>query len=215
MISFPIHVTVRNEASQFLFVGAQRNSRAISYALGSTGKWLRNEIKNQGKAATKGGYLHWRSLNPYTTVINKARGGKKHVKNTYGRGKIHFGAKTNVNGESYFEKPNLSPEREPLSRLINAVRSEVNELNASVRIGFLKPALWDMMTRVSTGREVTISTRMRKMLYGIGAGGIGALGSLKMPARPLINPVYEANKATIPAYFKARMLKKLAELGVK
>jgi len=209
----PLKVSVRNEASRFLEVRSKSTNRAVSYALGSTGKWLRNEMKTQGKMATKGGYLRWPSLNPYTTTINKAGGGKKKIRNTYGRQRIRYGGRTRVNGELVYEKPNQAPDREPLSRLINAIRSEVNEPNASVRIGFLKQSLWDMMTRVATGREVTISDRMRRMLYGIGVGGIGSLSKLKMPARPLVGPVYEEKKVEIPYYFKTKMLRKMAELG--
>jgi hypothetical protein len=51
------------------------------------------------------------------------------------------------------------------------------------------------------------------MLFGIGAGGLGALSQLKIPPRPWVTKVYAEKASMIPSYFEAAFSRKMLELS--
>jgi hypothetical protein len=181
--------------------------RATGYGLGSTGKWLRLTLQRESPRNPK--------LNPYTGTISSIRdrqGRGKEVKVHRGRGKGRYrhGARKAGGG---FQPGKRSTRTEPLTKMRSAIRVNVNDAKGIMKVGFIRPGMWAMMTRQEEGFSVPVTPRMRKMLFGVGAGGLGALSRLKTPPRPWVTKVYAENASKIPSYFEAAFSRKMLELS--
>jgi hypothetical protein len=93
----------------------------------------------------------------------------------------------------------------------SAIRVNVNDAQGIMRVGFLRPGMWAMMTRQEEGFTVSVTPRMRRMLFGIGVP-LGALSQLRTPPRPWVTKVYRERGKEIVPMFEAAFAVKMSEI---
>ncbi|CCK81201.1 hypothetical protein [Desulfobacula toluolica] len=224
-----IHLDERGELaieniSALLKAFPQYAERATASALKSEGYRLKGLIQE----AIRGGGVDggWDELNPHTGVLARAKRGS--VKNYRMVWKGRKGSKKRVR---QYKEVMLSKKKAPLSKLAGAVRYEYDEDMQMVNIGFMQSAgVSDSMVRLARmhakGYETRITPRMRKMLFALGFPVKKSTTTLKTPARPVIEPIFEQEKDNIMGnierkffrslnrYLSGRAVKKESDLNV-
>lgn len=178
---------------------------ARDYALNSTAKYLREEIKTQGRLGATGGYLNWPKLNPFTGRISgiRGRGGKaKLLKATRGRGKSKYRYAQRMSGGGYAPVA-TGTSTLPMQRLMGAVRSRIYRDSGKVQVGFLRTNIWPLVIKMHKGFEATVTKRSSRMLFGIGVPFRPGM-NLKVPPRPWIEKVYQKEASYIPRHFEQK-----------
>jgi hypothetical protein len=212
-------ISVKNTASPWLESSSKEVKQALIIGLYSTGKFMREIIQRQGRTGASGSYLGWAKLNPYTGTIDLIREGGRHTGRTRylnpyrgrGKGRWRYGARAEGGG---FEPGRTMRSKPPLAKIISAVRYEVLPSQLVVRAGFLLPRLWGMVEGLAEAKDTPITASMRRMLFGIGAGGLGALSVLHQPARPWFEPIRAHEEEDIQAHFAERFFREMRARGM-
>jgi hypothetical protein len=201
-----VKVDIQHNLGPFLQQKARSVRKATGYGLGSTGKWLRLTLQRESPKEPR--------LNPFTGTISSIRdrqGRGKEVKVFRGRGtgKYRHGARISGGG---FHPAKRSTRTEPLTKMRAAIRVNVNDARGIMRVGFLRPGMWAAMTRQEEGFSVSVTPRMRRMLFGIGVP-LGALPQLRTPPRPWVTKVYRERGKEIVPMFEAAFAVKMSEIS--
>jgi hypothetical protein len=179
----------------------QDAERAAESALRSEGYRLKNLIRI---AIKRGGPENdpWPELNPHTGVLSRAKVGlakKSRIVKNYKM--VWRGPKGKKKRVPQYKQVMLSKRRNPLSKMAGAVRYEYDEDLEMVSIGFLHTHASAQVLRLARmharGYETPITPTMRKMLFGLGFPVKKSTTTLKTPARPVIEPIFEQEKDTI------------------
>lgn len=185
----------------------QYAERAAASALKSEGYRLRDLIKD---AIRRGGVdSEWSKLNPHTGVLARAKKGS--VKNYKMAWKGPKGSKRRVR---QYKDVMLSTRLAPLSKLYGAVRYEYDDETQTMNIGFLQSAgvsagMLKLARMHAQGFETPITPRMRKMLFALGFPIKKSTTTLKTPARPVIDPVFQQEKNNITRNLELKFFKSL------
>jgi len=160
-------------------------ARAKSSSLKSLGWHVQQDLKHEGRQATKGGMLNWPKLNPHTGILSRRVSKGKVVNRKWKRDRYRTGE---YKGKTIQK---LSTREEPFSRMVNMVRYKVDPEDATVEIGFLrvKTAYYRWLKAHERGFSVRITPRMRKMLFAWGFPVSAQTKELDIPARPWVKPV--------------------------
>lgn len=192
-------------------------ARARVSALKSLGWAVQQELKNEGRKATHGGYLHWQELNPHTGVLARARdksGRSQYVywpKGNRHTGKIRWskagrsGGSIGSGGERNQVIRRLSSRREPFSRMVNMVRYSVDAEDNLVEIGFLNTnyRTYGLLRKGAEGFSTSITPRMRKFLFAMGFP-VRKGTRLESPARPWVTKVEQVWRPKASGYFEQK-----------
>lgn len=176
-------------------------SRARASALKSLGWHVQQDLKHEGRQATKGGLLQWPKLNPHTGVLagRRTRDGK--IRNRrWKRDRYRTGEKKGQTMQKF------SKREEPFSRMVNMVRYNVDVEDDMVEIGFLNPKrnVYIWLRQHEKGYNVRITPKMRKMLFAWGFPVAADTTELKVPARPWVKPVERVWKDKATTVFERR-----------
>jgi hypothetical protein len=175
--------------------------RALGSALKSEGWRLQQVIK---WAIRKGGpdSAKWQELNPHTGVLNARRAGLdgryKTIKNFRMAWRGEKGKKRRV--REY--KPVMeSARKKPFSRLAQGVRYKFDGADMSVAVGFVDANrashLEKLLGRHAAGFETPVTPKMRRMAFALGFPLKKTTTRLRSPARPLMEPVFNEQRARI------------------
>lgn len=166
--------------------------RAIASALKSEGSRLQKIIK---LAIQRGGPegAQWPALHPHTLAIMAAR--RRHTRWAAKRAK--GGAVRASTVRKYAGHTEISPGMiRPLRKLAGSTRYYYDDSMKTVTIGFLDTKRRYIAKRHAEGFTQTVDRRMGKLLamYGfpVRTGTV-----LKVPARPVVGPVFAKEKARI------------------
>ena len=179
-------------------------ARARKSALKSLGYNVQQELKNEGRRASRGGYLRWRPLNPHTGVLARSvgRSGMKQAvswtRNRYattrtfwGSGSARSGGQTGTMGTAGNVISRKSARSDPFSRMVNMVRYSVDEEDEMVMVGFqsAKPVYWRLLKQHERGFNVNVTPRMRRFFFALGFPIKAETRTLRVPPRPWVEPV--------------------------
>jgi hypothetical protein len=175
--------------------------RAKASALKSEGFRLKNLISN---AIRSGGPANakWEKLNPHTGVLSRMTGRNQRLQTVKNYRMVWKGQKGSKVRVRQYKDVMLSARKEPLARLAGAVRYEYDKDLELVSIGFIRSAgVSDRMLSLARlhakGETTRITPRMRRMLFALGFPVKKSTTQLETPARPVIEPVFRAEKDTI------------------
>lgn len=185
-----------------------QGAKVFAKATVSAGFELRGRIKEGMKAQAPAGEA-WPAAHPWT------RHGS--LRNIWGWRRR--GSKTTWSATRYMRKRtrmSLGGDKRPLARLVNAVRLRQEwasslgsqSTSARVRIGFLGRRSGFLAGYHAEAHAQRVTPRMRRFLFAAGLG-IRA-GSLKIPARPAVEPVYRRYGGRVPAFVRSRVAAALA-----
>jgi len=170
-------------------------ARARASALKSIGWELQQELRRAGQLGVQ--QLGWSPLNPHTGILSRGSKGAmqgRWMKMTRGRGRKKERIEHRESGGN------------PMGRLVNAVRYEVDTDENLVMIGFLRNEgnLFRLARLQAEGFETRITPRMRKFFFALGAPLKKETTVLKTPARPWVSQVYARERARIPGRFEEK-----------
>ncbi|EMS79208.1 hypothetical protein [Desulfotignum phosphitoxidans] len=184
--------------------------RATASALKSEGFRLKNLIAD---AIRSGGPSNakWDDLNPHTGVLSRKRGKggrERTVKNYRMVWKGEKGSKRRVR---QYKDVMLSTRTKPLARLAGAVRYNYDKDLEAVSIGFIQnrgvsDSMLSLARLHAKGEKTRVTPRMRKMMFALGFPIKKTTTTLETPARPVIDPVFRAEKDTIPKNIEQKFL---------
>lgn len=171
-------------------------NRAAASALSSEGFRLKNKLRQAIRDGGPEGHK-WAVLNPHTGILSKSAGFggfKTAVKNFRKVWKGQKGSKKRVN--EYWQNKQ-STRQKPFLKLAQGIRYELDQDQMGVVIGFVNANanFISIMKKHAAGYDTRVSPRMRKMAFALGFPLKKNTSVLKTPARPLIKPVFEEQKA--------------------
>lgn len=183
----PKSITGVNETAGLLDGYPKAADTAIARAIKSAGFFLSSEMK---AAVDKGGPASdtWEKLNPYTAIISKAN------KRITGRSKGSLKSRqaTRKQAES------MATEN-PLKKFKGGLRYSFSKEDALVSIGFVNPKWAERFRRLAgqhaSGFTTIVSRQMQKKMFALGF--FISTKQLVTPARPLVVPVFEEEKAAM------------------
>jgi hypothetical protein len=167
----------------------QFSDRAISSALKSEGSRLQKIIK----LTIQQGGPDWPPLHPHTLAIMAARRRQARWAAKEAKGKrVRASTIKKYRGHTEIQPGGVKP----LRKLAGATRYYYDDSIKTVTIGFLDTKKRYLAKKHAEGFTMTVDSRMRKLLamYGfpVKQGTV-----LKVPARPVVGPVFEREKANI------------------
>ena len=174
--------------------------RALHHCIKSESNRLRGLIK---RTIQQGGPNNgsWPKLNPHTGILNKADNGL--VKN-YRRSKYKFTAKGTIKYKktrNVYQGRMLSTKREPLSKLAGGTRYSYDKGMMVSEIGFLSSkspgASTVLAKKHAMGFSVPVTKKSRRWAFGLGFPLKKETTRLDIPPRPVVGPVFEAEKGQI------------------
>lgn len=179
--------------------------RGIASAFKSEGYRLKNILQ---AAIRQGGRIpgEWPELNPHTGILGKISqklsGHRSVVKNTrYGKRKESI----------------LSTRRAPLAKLAGAIRYHWSDEDATLTVGFTKAIsgwkrkkMRQFLHLQAEGYATRITPRMRKFLFAVGFPVKKSTTRLVTPPRPLVEPVFKAEKERILANIPLKFANNIA-----
>lgn len=173
-------------------------ARARASALKSLGWTLQQELKNEARKATKGGYLKWEELNPHTGVLNRANRSKTGI--SWKRTRFTSGSRK---GQVI---PRLSAQREPLARLRSSIRYKVDVEDDFVEVGFINPQdkYYKWVRKQAQGFTVPVTARMRKKFFALGFPIAKGTTQIKVPGRPWVSRVKDKWRGKITPFFETK-----------
>lgn len=171
-------------------------ARARRSALRSVGWELQQELKRAGSMGVS--ELGWPPLHPHSGTLSlagrrAARG--QRIKTVRGRGKKRERLR-------HIE----SMRRNPMGRLVNAVRYRTDGEGTAVEIGFFREEgnLFRLARMQARGFRTPVTERMRRFFFAVGFPVSRGLTAVETPPRPWIQKVFERQKASIPRRFEER-----------
>jgi hypothetical protein len=173
-------------------------ARARASALKSLGWTLQQELKNEARKATKGGYLKWEPLHPHTGVLNRANRSKERL--SWKRTRFTSGARK---GQVI---PRLSAMREPLGRMRSSIRYKVDVEDDFVEVGFIDPQdkYYKWVRKQAQGYTVPVTRRMRKKFFALGFPLAKGTTQLKVPGRPWVSRVEDEWRGKMIPFFEEK-----------
>jgi hypothetical protein len=165
--------------------------RAVSSALKSEGWRLQRIIKLAIQMGAPPGE-RWPKLNPHTGVLNRAK--KQWVRNYKLSRK---GRKKGEEARRIYREQMLSTRLNPLSKLAGATRYVYDGMIKTVTIGFLAQRMRGLAKMHARGFETAVTPRMRKWAFALGFPLKRDTAKLTTPPRPVIGPVFDAEKVNI------------------
>lgn len=170
----------------------QFSNRAISSALKSEGFRLQKIIK---LSILQGGPegAPWPPLNPHTLSILSARRRQARWKAKEARGgKVRGSTRAKYSGHSEIDPGGAKA----LRKLAGSTRYYYDDSIKTISIGFLDPGRRYLAKKHAQGFTRTVDRRMGKLLAALGFP-VKTGTVLKVPARPVVGPVFEREKANI------------------
>lgn len=185
--------------------------RAIASAMRSEGYRLRGIMQDAiagggpGKKVALGTERSWPVLNPHTGVLaqSKRRITTKDFKNYKMVWKGKKGSKKRV---AEYKQVILSTRQDPLLRLRGGIRYAYDPETQLLTVGFVnqprKVLRW--VHAQAEGYSVKVTPRMRKYFFAIGFPLKKTTTTLRVPPRPLVEPIFRAEKDQILANIRQK-----------
>lgn len=195
-------------------------TRAQNSALKSAGWLLQQEIKKQGQIAARGGYLNWRPRHPITPVIDRKPPQSTRVRREAGIKR----ARGRYSAIKYWRQVGEgATSSRPLARFVAAMRYRMESQSGRIVIGYLGGGFWeDILREHATGfaqgphagasnihNDPDNVLRMRKYFAALGFPMRKGV-SLRTPARPLVEPVYERNVEMLHKHMVLKFYERLS-----
>jgi hypothetical protein len=163
-------------------------SRAVNSALASEGHRLIGVMKKAIDAGGPAG-ARWPEKHPFADILKRAR--KSWVKRPRAW------------------NPAAKAAGKPLLKFKGGIRYQVDKEMSLASIGFVNPraGFERLIALASEGFDTPVTDRMRRLFFGVGQPLAASV--IKSPARPLIGPVFAAEKGNIAANLERKFFEKL------
>ena len=191
------------DAEQLIAKYPRYFKRAFDHVVKSESWRMRGEIKRaiqQGGAAGS----KWPKLNPHTGILNQYDRPGKWMKNyRKSRKGVKRGAeaKRMWRNEQGLVKPRLSMKSSPLLKLAGGTRYYYDPGMMTATIGFMSSrspgATTILAKKHAMGFSVPVTKRSRRRAFGLGFPLSKEKTQIKIPARPVVGPVFEQEKGAI------------------
>jgi hypothetical protein len=189
------------------------SERALSSAIKSEAYRMRNMVQSSN---TLGGAKSkpYAELSPHYIPIRQSKKswGRQWMRNPKRISPGYYRRKTKMEKEvkkagGHFEQTQEG--LRALRRIGNMVRYEYNPDNKTATVGYLDKRVADRMNLHAEGYSVHITSRMRRMLFAAGMPLQKGTSELKVPARPIVEPVFEQEKDRIINNVKLKTLRNI------
>lgn len=183
-------------------------SRAIKSAMKSEGWRLKNAIQHFIRSRGEG---EWDDLNPHTGVLSRSKGRsgfRQWVKNTK---MVWRGPKGNKKRVSTHKGVMLSTRQAPLAKWAGGIRYVYDDDTDSIQIGFInRNTIFEKLVKKhAEGFKVRLTPRARKFLFALGFPIKKETKSFEVPARPIIDPVFDKEQSKVFPNISAKFLKNI------
>lgn len=174
--------------------------RAAISALKSEGYRLKGVLQRALRTGGPDG-AKWPELNPHTDIIRNAFSKRRNrsgpVKNYRMVWKTVDGKKVRV--KEFWGQRGAKILRSPMLKLAAGVRYVFDPDTSAVSVGFVNPRvrLARYLGLQESGFESAVTPRKRRMLFALGFPVKASTKSLHIPARPLIGPVFVAERSAV------------------
>jgi hypothetical protein len=191
MMEFRVH----DWATDFAKKRTAAASRAHAGALASAGFRLRARLKT-GMRQQAPGDIIWPRASPWiqygSSLLARAR-------------QVQYRAERRKRGPKMPEQPlGTGRERIPLGRLAAGARYQKIQAGDTIRVlvGFLNARLAKLAAYHTEAHAVPVTAKMRRLIFAVGLGI--RKGTIQIPARPAVGPVYRQNQARIAGFCRQR-----------
>lgn len=208
-----IHIDKRGEAAienlaDLMEQFGPEAERAINSALASEGYRLRDIMQRVMTGDNAGPVGHsWAKLNPHTPIIK--RGSRRWLKNWKMVWRGVKGKKRR--GRQYWEWKG-APTAEPLARFKGGLRYKLDTEQSLLSVGFVNAStgVTRLLKKQATGYSTPVTARLRRFFFALGFPLKRSTTSLETPARPLIEPIFMAEKDNIATELERKFFNSLA-----
>jgi len=183
-----IETKIVDTATPFLRYLADSFPKEFDRALKSTGWWLREDIKAGIRAEAPGGqpYKPYSSITK-SRILDSMRGRKKGKRGKYLKPRI------------------LRAAHKPMGRLYSATRYQFYGDSRRVIIGWISKSAERLGTLQEKGGTIKITPKMRRFFWAAGIPLSKGRQTLRIPARPTIDPEYRENAPKVPGYIENKI----------
>jgi hypothetical protein len=94
----------------------------------------------------------------------------------------------------------------PMRKLANAVRYAYDKTIKTVTIGFLDQKKRGMAKKQAEGFKISVTTRMRRMLFAAGFPLAKGTTELTVPPRPIVAPIFAREQKNIVQNIRLKIL---------
>lgn len=181
----PVRISFEDGASPWLEWAAKEIPKFAASALKSTGWMMQKKIKEGIKSKAPGGV-------PYAPTMKAKR--RKALDKAFGR----------------------EPRRSYpiLGKLRKAIGYQFDKRHLEVTVGWLSISAVQLGKRLEDGFQTPVTRRMR-LAFATAGLGMPRKGSLTIPARPTIGPMYDALQGKIYPYMEDRIWSYLQGNGTR
>lgn len=173
--------------------------RAMSSAMKSEGNRLRLKMQ---KLLGNGGYgLDWPQLNPHSGILSLA---KRRWAKMYKS--VWVGEKGSKKRVQQHVGTKLSGKKNPMMKFKGGIRYKYNNESGTLSIGFINASykFTRLINQQAEGYSVPVTRRVQKMAFALGFPLKKTTKELVTPSRPLVDPVFEAEKENVPGNIEAK-----------
>ncbi len=175
-------------------------NRAIASAVKSEGSRLQKILKIYIQLGGVG--VYWPALHPHTLAILAARRRRARWAAQAARGKkVRGSTVVKYRGHTEIQPGGVKP----LRKLAGATRYYYDDTVKTVTVGFLNQKMRGLGKMHAAGYTKTVDRRMGKLLAALGFP-VRTGTTLKTPARPVVGPVFEREKANIIKNVKTKTI---------